>query len=243
MYVRDARNRDEAWLLDYIEEMGLDETAFRSRDYVIAVNERENEKAGFGRVRIHKTDDEELCELTSIGVLPEWRGQGVGAHVVERLVKTARDDDFEAVYALTGEPEYLSQFGFERIEVSQLPEKLQERLNEKQESLEPDAVPMRIDPERFRKRSGSMRIGTASGCPRTCARRSRAPTPPRRTPNPKKALRTSASTPTRPPTSTTPATNCDVSLFAQFPFSACRSVCPAYPTSGGTNTEASVSSL
>jgi N-acetylglutamate synthase-like GNAT family acetyltransferase len=150
MYVRDARNRDEAWLLDYIEAMELDETAFRSRDYVIAVDERENERAGFGRVRIHKTDDEDICELTSIGVLEEWRGQGVGAHVVERLVTTARDDGFEVVYSLSGEPRYLAQFGFERIEVEQLPDRLQDRLTEKQESLDPDAVPMRIETERFR---------------------------------------------------------------------------------------------
>jgi len=149
MYVRDARNRDEVWLLDHIEAMGLDETAFRSRDYVIAVDEEENERAGFGRIRVHKTDDGEVCELTSIGVLEEWRGQGVGAHVVERLVTTARDEGFEDVYALSGAPEYLRQFGFERIDVSQLPDRLQARLTDKQESLEPDAVPMRIDPDRF----------------------------------------------------------------------------------------------
>ena len=149
MYVRDARNRDEVWLLDHIEGMNLDETAFRSRDYVIAVDEAENERAGFGRVRIHKTDDGEVCELTSIGVLEEWRSQGVGAHVVERLVTTARDDGFAEVYALTGEPDYLRQFGFERIQVSQLPDRLQQRLADKQEATAPDAVPMRIDPERF----------------------------------------------------------------------------------------------
>ena len=150
MYVRDARNRDEAWLLDHIEDLGLDETAFRSRDYVIAVDEEQNERAGFGRIRIHKTDDGELCELTSIGVLEEWRGQGVGAHVVERLVQTAGDSDFDVVYTLSGEAEYLAQFGFERIEPAQLPDTLRKRLTEKQESLEPDAVPMRIEPDRFR---------------------------------------------------------------------------------------------
>ncbi|WP_436935050.1 GNAT family N-acetyltransferase [Halovenus marina] len=150
MYVRDAKNRDEVWLLDHIEAMGLDETAFRSRDYVIAMDEREGERAGFGRIRIHKTDDGEYCELTSIGVLEDWRGQGVGAHVVERLVTTARDKDFDVVYSLTGEPEYLSQFGFERIDPEQLPEVLQERLLTKQEQLEPDAVPVRIEPDRFR---------------------------------------------------------------------------------------------
>jgi N-acetylglutamate synthase-like GNAT family acetyltransferase len=149
MYVRDARNRDEAWLLEHIEAMGLDETAFRSRDYVIAMDETDNERAGFGRVRIHKTDDGELCELTSIGVLEDWRDQGVGAHVVERLVQTAGDDGFEVVYALTGETDYLVRFGFEPIEVAQLPERLRDRLEEKQANLEPDAVPMRIAPADF----------------------------------------------------------------------------------------------
>ncbi|MDR9381976.1 MAG: GNAT family N-acetyltransferase, partial [Natronomonas sp.] len=89
MYVRDARNRDEAWLLEHIEAMGLDETAFRSRDYVIAVDEASNTRAGFGRIRVHKVGDEEICELTSIGVLDGWEGQGVGAHVIERLIDGA----------------------------------------------------------------------------------------------------------------------------------------------------------
>jgi N-acetylglutamate synthase-like GNAT family acetyltransferase len=137
-------------LLDHIEAMGLDEQAFRSRDYVIAMDEHSGDRAGFGRIRIHKTDDDEYCELTSIGVLPDWREQGVGAHVVERLVTTARDKGFEVVYSLSGEAEYLSQFGFQRIEPTTLPEALQRRLTTKQEELEPDAVPMRIDPERFR---------------------------------------------------------------------------------------------
>jgi N-acetylglutamate synthase-like GNAT family acetyltransferase len=150
MYVRDARNRDEAWLLDNIEAMGLDETAFRSRDYVIAVDEQENERAGFGRIRVHKTEDGEICELTSIGVVEAWRGQGVGAHVVERLVTTARDQGFEAVYALTGRPEYLRQFGFERSDPSRLPERLGSRLTDKRETTAPDAVPVSLDPDRFR---------------------------------------------------------------------------------------------
>jgi len=150
MYVRDARNRDEAWLLEQIEQLGLDGTAFRSRDYVIAMDEEDNERVGFGRIRVHKTDEDgEVCELTSIGVLEAWRGQGVGAHVVERLVQEAGDADFEVVYALTGEADYLAQFGFDRLEPARLPAALTRRLEEKQENLEPDAVPMQIEPDRF----------------------------------------------------------------------------------------------
>ncbi|MFQ3318173.1 MAG: N-acetylglutamate synthase-like GNAT family acetyltransferase [Natronomonas sp.] len=149
MYVRDARNRDEAWLLDHIEEMGLDETSFRSRDYVIAVDEESDARAGFGRIRIHTTE-EEVCELTSIGVLDSWRDQGVGAHVIERLVDSAEAKGFDHVYALTSSHEYLSQFGFEGVSDDQLPDVLQKRLDEKRESLDLEAVPMRIDTERFK---------------------------------------------------------------------------------------------
>jgi N-acetylglutamate synthase-like GNAT family acetyltransferase len=159
MYVRDAKNREEVWLLDRIEEMELDETAFRSRDYVVAIDENSNEKAGFGRIRIHKPDDgENACELTSIGVLPEWRGQGVGAHVIERLVEYAADEGFDVVYSLTGAAEYLTQFGFEPIETPRLPTPLQDRLETKRENIQPEAVPLRVEkpvftlPPRFRER-------------------------------------------------------------------------------------------
>jgi N-acetylglutamate synthase-like GNAT family acetyltransferase len=150
MYVRDAKNREEVWLLDHIEEMGLDDTAFRSRDYVLAMDEESQEKAGFGRIRIHKPEDaDELCELTSIGVLESWRGQGVGAHIIERLIEYASDEGFDVVYSLTSEVDYLTQFGFERIDTDDLPAKLSERLAAKRESIQPDAVPLHIDVDAF----------------------------------------------------------------------------------------------
>ncbi|ODR83033.1 GNAT family N-acetyltransferase [Haladaptatus sp. W1] len=159
MYVRDAKNREEVWLLDNIEAMGLDETAFRSRDYVVVVDETSGEKAGFGRIRIHKPDDApEICELTSIGVVESWRGQGVGAHVIERLIDKASDDDFEEVYSLVGVPDYLAQFGFEPLDVGDLPSKLRDRLDSKRDDIEPDAIPMvlAVDsfemPDRLRER-------------------------------------------------------------------------------------------
>ncbi len=149
MYVRDARNRDEAWLLDHIDSMGLDETAFRSRDYVIAVDEQSNTRAGFGRIRLHTVGKAEICELTSIGVLNGWRGQGVGAHVIERLVDDAETKGFDHVYALTSTHEYLTQFGFEAVSADALPDALRERLEAKREMLDPDAVPMVIETDAF----------------------------------------------------------------------------------------------
>jgi N-acetylglutamate synthase-like GNAT family acetyltransferase len=129
MYVRDAKNREEVWLLDWIEDLGLDDRSFRSRDYVVAVDEEHDTKAGFGRLRVHADGDTRCCELTSIGVLPAWREQGVGAHVIERLVHYAGDERFEEVYAVTDQGSYLGQFGFRRADRDSLPEPLQARLD------------------------------------------------------------------------------------------------------------------
>jgi N-acetylglutamate synthase-like GNAT family acetyltransferase len=144
MYVRDARNRDEAWLIDQLEDLNLDQSAFRSRDFVIAIDETSGEKAGFGRLRIHTGDDEEVCELTSLGVLDDWREQGVGAHIVERLVERAGDQDFETVYALVSEVEYLTQFGFDPVETDALPAVLEKRLATKREGIDPEAMPLAV---------------------------------------------------------------------------------------------------
>ncbi|PSP37576.1 GNAT family N-acetyltransferase [Halobacteriales archaeon QH_7_65_31] len=146
MYVRDARNRDEAWLLDHIEAMGLDDTAFRSRDYVIAVDDDTGSKTGFGRFRVHRDDD--VCELTSIGVLDSWEGNGVGAHIVERLLRNAGIEGYERIYALSPAHEYLAQFGFGPVEAEELPAALQKRLDAKRERHE-TVVPMVIDSDGF----------------------------------------------------------------------------------------------
>lgn len=149
MYVRDAKNREEAWLLDHIDAMNLDDAAFRSRDYVIALDEETDERAGFGRLRILKTDEDNFCELTGIGVLEDWRGQGVGAHVIERLVEMAADDDFDSVYSITGEPTYLAQFGFDPTSSEDLRPRLRERLEQKRESVDADSVGMTLPVEEF----------------------------------------------------------------------------------------------
>ena len=151
MYARDAKNRDEAWLLDAIERLGLDDVAFRSRDYVIAVDQESGDRAGFGRLRLHRGDEGEAnrIELTGIGVLPEWRDRGVGAHVVERLVDTAAADGFETVYVLTDQPDYLTQFGFEAVATEDLPPALSDRLDEKREFLGGGVVGLRIPVDEF----------------------------------------------------------------------------------------------
>jgi len=148
MYVRGAKNREEVWLLERIDELGLSDPAFRSRDYVVAVDETTNTKTGFGRIRVYP-DDPELCELRVVGVLEEHRNCGIGAHVIERLLELAGDRGFQTVYSLTASGGYLSQFGFQAVEPSALPERLRTRLEAVEEARGNDAIAMAIDPGAF----------------------------------------------------------------------------------------------
>lgn len=157
MYIRDAKKREEVWLLDRLEEFGFEDPAFRSRDYVFAIDEDTGEKTGFGRLRVHTVAEAKAVEVTCIGVLPDWRGEGIGAHIVERLVEMARDQGFDVVYAFTPLADYCAQFGFAEVEVSGLPEKLQERHDWMQERYE-EATAMQVGvedvvmPPRLRRR-------------------------------------------------------------------------------------------
>jgi N-acetylglutamate synthase-like GNAT family acetyltransferase len=156
MYVRGAKKHEEAWLLDRIDDLGLADPAFRSRDYAVAVDEESGSIVGFGRLRVH-SGDPEVCEVTTLGVLPDHRERGAGAHVLERLAERARDRGFDAVYSLTDAGGYLTQFGFERVAESDLPEKLRARLEEVRDER-PDAEPFLLAvgefevPRRLRER-------------------------------------------------------------------------------------------
>ncbi|MFB6106053.1 MAG: GNAT family N-acetyltransferase [Halobacteriaceae archaeon] len=158
MYVRGAKKREEVWLLDRLEELGLSDPAFRSRDYVVALDEESGEKAGFGRLRVHSAGGEDVaCEVVTVGTLPRWRRQGVGAHVLERLVEQAGDRGFERVYALTSEAGYCAQFGFGRVDEGGLLDPLSTRLEDVRED-DPDALPVACAvadfgmPDRLRER-------------------------------------------------------------------------------------------
>lgn len=147
MYVRDGKPRDETWLRGGIEAMGLDESAFEPTEYVIAVEEESDERAGFGRLRVH-ADEPAVGELTSIGVHEPWRDQGIGAHVIERLLTKASDAGVETAYLLADEPEYPETFGFERVD-DDLPAPLPDRRAAKQAAGDNDVVALAIDTEDF----------------------------------------------------------------------------------------------
>jgi hypothetical protein len=65
------------------------------------------------------------------------------------LVAEAGDDEFETVYVLTDQPAYLTQFGFGRIDVDELPDQLSARLDRKRDQLDDEVVPLALGVEAF----------------------------------------------------------------------------------------------
>jgi N-acetylglutamate synthase and related acetyltransferases len=149
MYVRDAKNRDEVWLLNQLDESGLTDPAFRSRDYVIALDEETSEKAGFGRIRTYSANSKPVCELSILYTLERWRSQGVGAHVVERLLAEAGDEDFTEMYVISDVPLYFGQFGFEATPEVDLPEPIRTRLKQKSSSDQSEFIASSISISEF----------------------------------------------------------------------------------------------
>jgi len=146
MYVRDGKNRDETWLRDGIEAMGLGEAVGEPQAYVIAVEQDSNERAGFGRLCVN-VGEPTVCELTHIGVHQSWRDQGVGAHIIERLLTKAGDAGVKTAYILTDEPGYPTQLGFERVD--DLPAPLADRRREKAAEGDDEIVGLATDTDDF----------------------------------------------------------------------------------------------
>ena len=146
MYVRDGKSRDKTWLRDGIEAMGLGEAVGEPQEYVVAVEEESDERAGFGRLCV-QADEPVVGELTHIGVRESWRDQGVGAHIIERLLTKASDAGVKRVYLLTDEPDYPAQFGFERVD--DRPTSLAARRTRTEAVGDGDIVTLAIDPKAF----------------------------------------------------------------------------------------------
>ncbi len=111
MYVRDAKNRDEVWLLDSLDELGLDDGSFRSRDYVIAIDEESHEKAGFGRIRNRAATSQSVSDQHR---RPARRRNRASAHTSSNGWSSTRPTRGSTPSTHLTTPRILAQFGFER---------------------------------------------------------------------------------------------------------------------------------
>ncbi|MBN1202022.1 MAG: GNAT family N-acetyltransferase [Anaerolineae bacterium] len=68
--------------------------------------------------------NQELCEVRSLAVHPDYRGNGVASKLVSAAIDMAREHDMRRVLTLTRAPRLFEHLGFVRDFVDNFPEKV-----------------------------------------------------------------------------------------------------------------------
>ena len=93
-----------------------EEIATNIRSYTLAFRDRE--LAGFASLKIFNAN---LAEVRSLVVSPNFRKQGIGAKIVEELIKEAEFYGLKQVFALTYQKGFFEKLGFKEISKEELP--------------------------------------------------------------------------------------------------------------------------
>jgi N-acetylglutamate synthase and related acetyltransferases len=71
---------------------------------------------------------EDLAEIRTVAVDPQWRGHKIGRRLVEALLATARELGVRRVFVLTFETDFFGSFGFTEISGTPVPPEVYEEL-------------------------------------------------------------------------------------------------------------------
>jgi amino-acid N-acetyltransferase len=97
----------------------LAETYQSLRDWVVA--EEDGRVVGCGSLLVMWAD---LAEIRSLVVAPEFQGRGLGAHLVEWLLKEAEALGLPQIFALTRQIGFFASLGFQETSRESLPRKI-----------------------------------------------------------------------------------------------------------------------
>lgn len=139
MYVRDARNNEEEWLLNLLEDNELDWQSFRSRDFKFVCSEDTNEILAVGRLTTHKTGPKTgWFELRSMYVTPEGKQVRAGVTLLSEFVEQLQDKGISRLYTVTQTPDRFTQYGFNIVDSDKLSDPLLNRVSQKADFLNED---------------------------------------------------------------------------------------------------------
>ncbi|MHB1653150.1 MAG: N-acetyltransferase [Desulfitobacteriaceae bacterium] len=89
------------------------------REFLLAI---ENDKIiGVGALHILWND---LAEIRSLAVAPDYTGKSVGSQIVKTLIEEAHELGSEKVFALTYRPDFFKHLGFRVVSKEEMPHKV-----------------------------------------------------------------------------------------------------------------------
>lgn len=113
-----ASHDDLSYIIQGIKELMLDDIDLKSEQFLVA---KVGTKAiGFGRIKVYP----DALELCSLGVLPEYRGLGIGRELVNELIKKANR---QPVFVVCIIPDFFKRFGFKATPI--YPDSLKPKIN------------------------------------------------------------------------------------------------------------------
>lgn len=71
---------------------------------------------------------EDLAEIRTVAVAPQFRGRKIGHQIVDRLLGVAREIGVSRVFCLTFETRFFASFGFTEIDGAPVPHAVYEQL-------------------------------------------------------------------------------------------------------------------
>jgi amino-acid N-acetyltransferase len=91
------------------------------RDFSVYVEEKDNSVTGCCALQFCWED---LAEIRSLAVHPEYLEQQIGTKLVNNALDEAKSFHIKKIFTLTYRPEFFSQFGFAQTDRSELPLKI-----------------------------------------------------------------------------------------------------------------------
>ncbi len=67
---------------------------------------------------------ENLAEIRSLAVFPEYQEMGIGKKLVQQCIEDAKEYQLKRIFALTYHPDFFARLGFKKIDKKILPHKI-----------------------------------------------------------------------------------------------------------------------
>ena len=130
MFVRKALLQDASNVYDLVNSLSTDGTLLKRpfaeiceniRDFTVAESDG-GVFLGCGALHFYGPH---LCEVRSIVVKPEAKGQGAGGRILGALIEEAEEHGIQSVCLFTRIPDFFFKYGFRTVEdKSELPDKI-----------------------------------------------------------------------------------------------------------------------